>query len=288
MAKRREFTREEILDICKTYQETLVRKPLAKKYQCTDKVILRVLLENGIKIRHINTRPDDNRKYKVNDNYFNMNNQTANSAYILGILASDGCVASSQNQIYIELKKDDRELLEKINNEIQNERPVKDYFNQSKNYFNSKLYFFSKQIKEDLSKYNIIPNKTKYTTLSFIKNIKDEYKIDYIRGHFDGDGNIKWSKGICWQIDSTSLETLLDIQKVLKNYGIETRVVEKKDKSVVNLKVYRIYFYGKKEALKLYKLFYNKPSTAILRMQRKQQHFAELLLKYSSQESLGL
>lgn len=290
MAKRKEFTREEILDICNFYKKTKTRKPIAIKYKCTDKVILRVLKENNIEIRHVNTRPDDNRIYKINDNYFDIDNQNINSAYILGILASDGCVDKNQNQIYIELQRIDKELLEKINLELKNERPIKDYFNNSKQYENSKLYFFSKKIKKDLALYNIIPNKTKECyNKSFLDNINEKYQIDYIRGHFDGDGCIKWTNGtICWQIDSTSLNTLLDMQEVLLKHQINTKIVKKEDKSVVNLTVYRIYCYGKENGIKLYKLFYQNPPTVALRMQRKQQHFAELLLKYNSQESSNL
>lgn len=284
MAKRREFTNEEIKDIINLYKQKIPRKHIAMKYKCTDKVIVRILEENNIEIKkfqsHITTK---NRKYNINDYYFSLENQKSNSAYILGVLASDGCVASSQNQIYIELQREDRELLEKINIELENERPVKDYLNNSKFYENSKLYFFSKQIKDDLALYNIIPNKTAYDN-DFLQNIKEEYEIDFIRGLFDGDGCIKWVNGsISWQIDSTSSKTLYHIQNILKKYEIETEVVEKKDKSIVNKKVYRIYCYNYQKCSKLYSLFYQKEN--ILYMKRKQKHFLELLLKYKTHET---
>lgn len=229
------------------------------------------------------------REYTINDDYFNLNNQSSNSAYILGMLASDGCVATNQNQIYIELQREDKEILEKINAELKNSRPVKDYLNNSKNFLNSKLYFFSKQIKQDLSQYNIIPNKTKFNN-DFMENIQPEFYLDYIRGYFDGDGCIKWTNGsITWQIDSTSLATLTHMQEVLKQYSIITKITEKNDKSVVNLKVYRIYCYGKENCNKLYQLLYkNNPSSVSLKMQRKYKHFTELLLKYNSHEASHL
>lgn len=288
MAKRRNFLTEEIDDICNSYKNGTSRSVLLKKYKCTDKVIVRILEENNVTIRRMKNPSGGKRKYNINDNYFNINHQSHNSAYILGILASDGCVASTQNQIYIELQRKDKELLTQINEELQNERPVKDYINHSKNYENSKLYFFSKQIKKDLKQYNIIPNKTKNSiNLSFIEKIKPEYQIDYIRGHFDGDGCIKWVNGtITWQIDSTSIQTLIDIQKILQSYNIDAKIQKKKD--IVNLQLYRLYFYGYNNAITLYKRFYEFPPTVTLRMNRKQKHFTELLLKYKTHESTSL
>lgn len=291
MAKRI-FTVEEINDICETYKKEQKRTNLMKKYQCTDKVIVRVLTENNIEIKRLPRKMKvDLRKFQINDNYFNPNNQTHNSAYILGMLASDGCVASNQNQIYIELQRKDKEILEKINIELQNERPIKDYHNNCKDYENSKLYFFSQQIKQDLSLYNIIPNKTAFDN-DFFQNIKPEYYMDYIRGHFDGDGSIKWTNGtINWQIDSTSLTTLNHMIVILQQYGIIAKILKHTEECKNRNRtkdLYRIYFYGKDNAIKLYKLFYQLPLEQALRMSRKQQHFNELLLKYKTHETSDL
>lgn len=228
MAKRRNFTKEQVEDIVTQYTKGVPRSQLKDKYSCTDKVIVRVLQENGVEIRRMANPGGKKREYTINDNYFNLNNQSSNSAYILGMLASDGCVATNQNQIYIELQREDKEILEKINAELKNSRPVKDYLNNSKNFLNSKLYFFSKQIKQDLSQYNIIPNKTKFNN-DFMENIQPEFYLDYIRGHFDGDGCIKWTNGsITWQIDSTSLITLTHMQEVLKQIWCNNKDYRKK------------------------------------------------------------
>ena len=282
---RKSLTLEEEKEICKLYQNGLSRTKLCEQFHRTDKTIKNILNKYNV---HIRTIQESNiSKYKINDSFFELNKQTHNTAYILGMLASDGCVARNENCIYIELQREDREILEKINFVLENERPVKDYKTTS-GYLNSKLYFFSKKMKEDLKQYSIIPNKTSFNN-DFIKNIKSDYYIDYIRGHFDGDGSIKWTNGsITWQIDSTSSKTLYHIQNILNTYKIETKVVLKNDKSIVNLPVYRIYCYGYEKCLKLYKLFYEYPPSVTLRMQRKQQHFAELLLKYKTHETSDL
>lgn len=121
-----------------------------------------------------------------------------------------------------------------------------------------------------------------------MQNIDSKYYIDFIRGLFDGDGSIKWTGGsIQWQIDSTSLKTLNHIQEILKEVGIETKVVSKSGNQIINYNVYRIYCYNYKNCYKLYQLFYYSKENTIY-LNRKKEHFKELLLKYKSHETLNL
>ena len=106
-------------------------------------------------------------------------------------MAADGWVSKEDNCVCIELQQNDRQILIDVNQVLGNERPIKDYTRTS-GFQNSKLYFFSKQIKDDLSLYDIIPNKTYYDT-NFIKNIKSQFYPDFLRGFFDGDGCITYS-----------------------------------------------------------------------------------------------
>lgn len=70
---------------------------------------------------------------------------------------------------------------------------------------------------------------------------------------------------------------------------LRKNIVEKDDKSVVNLTVYRLYCYGYEKCSKIFDLFYNTtPSTKLLRMERKYNHFLDLLLKYKTHETSGL
>ena len=286
MAKQREFTKEEVSDICNSYKNGASRNSLCKKYHCSDRTITKVLNKNNIEIIRGNFGINHNSRYKINEEYFDLDNQTENSAYILGILASDGCVSSKENQVYIELQRCDKELLEKINKELKNERPVKDYHNNSKNYDNSKLYFFSKRIKEKLALYNIIPKKTYYSNNDFMQNVKEEYYIDFIRGLFDGDGSIKWVNGtIEWQIDSSSYATVNHIQKILKeNYNILSKVSKREININRKIPLYRVYFYGKENSKKIYQLFYQNNYNGIY-LERKKKTFEELFLKYKTHET---
>lgn len=233
----------------------------------SDKIVKKVLLKNGI---HIKTIQETNvNKYFVNHNYFK--EQSEDMAYWIGILGSDGSVNRNENQIYIELQRKDRELLEKLNFSIENQRPVKDY-ETGRGYENSKLYFYSSEIKKDLEKYKIIPNKTYDKSYGFPDLLEEQYYKDYIRGLFDGDGSIKRGNSITWQIDTGSLDIVLKIQAFLAKKGIETQYMILKK---TNIDIYRIYCYGKEKAQKIYNLLYTTNSSLYLK--RKKDKFEELL-----------
>lgn len=244
----------------------------------SDKIVKKILIEYDIPVK--GQGGSSRQRYFLNEKYFNPNNQSHNSAYILGMLASDGNVSKEKNCIYIELQREDKEILEKINNEIQNDREVKDY-ETGRGYKNSKLYFFSQKVKDDLSLYNIVPNKT-YTNKDFLQNIKKEYYIDFIRGFFDGDGSIYWDNGtIKWQLSSTSKQTLDHIQQILLDYGINSSFqIQSNNNDVIT---WRLYFYGLENNKKLYNLFYSNINT--LFMQRKFNKYNDLFKNYSIQET---
>lgn len=234
-----------------------------------DKVVKRVLMKHNIPIKTL--QETNVNKFWVNHDYFQ--HPSHDMGYWLGILSSDGCVAGNANQIYIELQKSDRELLEKLNLTIENERPVKDY-ETGRGYENSKLYFYSKQIKADLAKYKIIPNKTYSKDYGFPTLLPKEYWIDYIRGLFDGDGSIKQANGnsLCWQIDVGRKDIADNIISFFQEQGIELRwtICPKQ-----NVDLYRIYAYGLDKGKAIYELLYSTSSTLFLK--RKKEKF-ELLL----------
>lgn len=270
--RKRIFTDEETQGIIYDYTiEHLSQKALASKYHTDDSLIRRVLDENHIRRR---TREENGkRQYNINHHFFDVNHQTREMAYVLGLLSSDGCISTVDNQIYIELQRQDKELLIKVNQALENERPVKDYVT-ARGYENSKLYFYSKKIKVDLAKYHVIPNKTYRPEYIAPDLLQPEYTIYYILGMFDGDGSIKASKDwVSWQIDTSSKSVAEYIQASLKNYGIDININTRQEKNVV---LYRCMTYKQANLRKLYSLFYS-DSTYTLFLKRKYQKFTQLL-----------
>lgn len=157
-------------------------------FRVSDYLVKKLLKRNGIKIRNFSEAAklsNSNRRFSINENYFKT--ESANMAYLLGFIASDGTVRKRINEVKITVATRDKEILEKIKKELSFEGNIKDY-EDSKGYFNSTLAFTSKEIKNDLEKYGIVPNKT--FIFKFPQNLNKEYWIDFIRGYFDGDGCI--------------------------------------------------------------------------------------------------
>lgn len=270
--KKRIFTEEEIKQII--YDYTILKigqKRLASKYHTNDRSIRKILDENNVHRKSI--QETNVSSYGINHSFFNPENQTADSAYVLGLIASDGCISAKDNQIYIELQREDRELLERVNNALENKREVKDYTN-ARNYDNSKVYFFSRQIKNDLSKFHLIPNKTYSKKYKFPELLKEEFFFNYLLGLFDGDGSVKTSHDwAAWQIDTSSKDVAEQIQCRLKQYDIDININEERK---TNITVYRCITYKKSNLLKLYnKLYVNVPTQLFLK--RKYEKFTKIL-----------
>ena len=270
MARQKELTKEQEEQIIYNYTVLHYGQKKAGAFiPVSDKVVKRVLQKYNIHIKPI--QETNVNKLWVKHNYFQT--QSPDMAYWIGILASDGCVASQENQIYIELQRQDRELLEKLNFTIENERPVKDY-ETAKGYENSKLYFYSKQIKQDLAEYHIIPNKTYSKDYGFPEKLNPLYYKDYVRGLFDGDGSIKITGNtITWQVDVGAVDIAYELQRIFKMNGIEVSISSLPKK---NTTIWRVYAYTKEKCQKIYNWLYNTDST--LFMKRKKDKFKKLLM----------
>ena len=123
----------------------------------------------------------NNKKYTLNQRYFSK--WSKNMAYILGFIYADGNMAKDKFRISIASK--DLELLEQINLEIGSDRPIKLECNKNGQWW--KLTIDNKYIYEDLKLLGLVPNKS-FTCK--VPHIPEEFKYDFIRGYFDGDGCI--------------------------------------------------------------------------------------------------
>lgn len=267
------LTKEQENDIIYKYSVLGISKnKLRLEYNVSEGCIKRCLQRNGIHIRQV--EETNISKYSIDESFFEYNKQNSQSAYILGLFASDGTVAKNENMMCIELQQADKEVLEQVNSILRNERPVKDYI-CGNGYKNSKLYFYSKKMKQDLAFYDIIPNKT-YEAKDFIKNIKPEYFWDFIRGFWDGDGSVTNTNGtIRWQLDGVCLETFEHIQEILSDqYGIEVKIVYNLDERSTVPK-YRLYCYSQNKCCKIFNHMYKDENC--IKLHRKYNRFLELL-----------
>lgn len=231
-----------------------------------------ILESCGVKIRTYEESKQLTRRYKIDDNFFKTQNR--NMAYILGLIASDGNVAKKENQIGIQLLSKDKDILEKIKEVTKSSRPLDRYITKDGK-DTTKFAIHSAEWKKDLANYGIVPAKTFNLTPPFF--LRPSYRIDYIRGYFDGDGCITFGKhgtSPSWSIVGASYSVVSWIRETLANdYGIITNSIETST-LLSGKKMYRITYYGFTKIKSIYNALY---TDSPLFLQRKKEKFQTIL-----------
>ena len=175
------------------YQEyilgNLKMKDVYTKYECNQNAMDYFFAERGY-IKRGNLRNS-----KIKKDIFNPVN-TPEAAYILGFYIADGCI--NGNKFVITLSEKDKEILEKIRDYMS---PVTKLCYKPERVNKAgitthPMYSFSFACKEIVSRLEELGLGQKKTYLEkSIKNIvPKEFMWDFIRGYWDGDGNINSSE----------------------------------------------------------------------------------------------
>jgi len=253
----------------------------------TDYIIVKILESRNIKLRTASENKKikdiryidstNNRKYKINHNYFKQ--WSNNMAYILGFIYADGCITN--NSLRIVIQKKDKNLLEIIKKEIGANTTIHDEVRtlNNKQFYSSALIIKSVKIIEDLIKLGVVENKS---LVIHFPQIPSEYILDFIRGYFDGDGSVgiqypSNSKGvktstaqIRTRICSGSKDFLVDMRDILfDKYNLRNVTVYK-----CKTNLYEI-AYSTKNSIEIYNLFYQNPKCLFL--QRKKDSFDKFI-----------
>jgi hypothetical protein len=249
---------------------------LQRRFNCNVKTIKTVIIDAGYRIR---TRSEQNRytnmkrAKKCNDSYFS-NIDTYNKAWLIGFLAADGTVRKEVNTIKIGLSARDKEILEKIKEEVAIERTIKEYTSQN-GFDIVELEWSSYQQKQDLAKYGVVPNKT-YLENHLPTFENEKYTLAYILGYFDGDGSISVSKDgyLRFRLCCYREEFLKDVKKFFEEeYQASCSLSKASNRQMYELSISTTY------AKQIFKDMYALNS---LHLDRKYQKY----LEYISQETL--
>lgn len=121
-----------------------------------------------------------------NENFFKK--WSPEMAYILGFFTADGSMMrNKRNANFIEFQTTDKDLLLKIRRLLGSNHKIS-VRKRKKNWKTSyRLQIGSKTMFNDLIKLGLTPNKSKTIELPLIP---DEYFRHFVRGYFDGDGNV--------------------------------------------------------------------------------------------------
>jgi len=247
MPKKIKFTTEQIGDIINDYLiNKLSSKEISIKHNVSLWTILRLLKRKNIKI---NNPSDCHKKYKINDDYFNKID-SEDKAYFLGLLFADGYNDTKNNVASITLQSIDVNILNIFNYKLNSNKPLRN----DRNYL--RLVIENKKISNDLNKLGCIQAKTH--KLKFPK-LKSKYIRHFIRGYFDGDGCITWSKNkLIPQFSIVGNESfLIEMQNILiKNLGLNKTKFIKRHKERDNNITSLVYgSYG--NCIKLYHYLYD-------------------------------
>lgn len=249
----------DINEIIKSHKSGVSIVDISKSNNVSISPIRKILKDNSI-----NTRRDtkyyskQNQKYSINENYFS-NINTQEKAYILGMLFADGNMHKIKKLISLELHSKDINILEKINIELNSNKPLFEhvFLYQHKNVKiikkNFRLDITNYKIYNDLLLIGLTPKKS--LTISYPK-INENLHCHFIRGYFDGDGCITFKQkaskktGIEFSLLGT-LNFLTTIQNIFKdklNINIPISIVGN---------IYRLRIGNRDSINKLYNFMYN-------------------------------
>ena len=211
------------------YSQGLTQLEVSKRLCCAETGVRKALRRHGMAGR----KPEEaNRRHKRNSNYFHIID-TPNKAYILGMLYADGNNFRKGNKhaITLQLQEEDKSVLERIKGELEYEGPLRFIENSKKKKEHKDVYgliISDKTMSDDLLSLGVIPCKS--LLLTFPTWLRPDLVRHFIRGYFDGDGNIYHdSKRDKWRASlAGTFEFCTGVQKICEAYYIKTNIYHPK------------------------------------------------------------
>jgi intein-encoded DNA endonuclease-like protein len=180
-------------------------------------------------------------------------------AYILGFFAADGYMTVNKRGAHFWcVQITDRDLLYKIKNCIEAEHAISERIGKGNNKNLYRLQIGSFEMCDDFRKLGFTENKTRSLA---VPHVPKKYFADFIRGYFDGDGNVwvglmhknrvKQNFAISLTFTSCSAYFLRDVKNTLKAQGLNG------GSFIQGKGTYYRLSYSIRDTLKLYDFMYN-------------------------------
>lgn len=209
-------------------------------------------------------------KNKCNDGFFSKD--TLQSFYWAGFIAADGCVCLEKNKyprLKICLAEKDKDHLTKFKRAIEFKGRVRTWCPE-KHKPRSMISIASRQIFNDLARFNIVPRKTLgYAFPEWL--ITHPLVNHFMRGYFDGDGSFYLYRNRDSTIDNLAMNVCgtYEFLKIYKNIliGSEIKLSGNIYKSSSE-KIYMLGCKGNRKTIKIRDFLYNNSTTGT-RLERK-------------------
>jgi len=161
--------------------------------------------------------------YKTKDENF-FKKWTSEMAYVLGFIAADGSlIKNKRGACFIEIQSIDKEIIYKIKKVLHTNLKIGAYQSKHINYKKRyRLEIGSKEIFNDLLNLGLTPRKSKIIELP---NIPKQYFAHFVRGYFDGDGNVTF--GFYKKSDRKSKSPILSTRFVAGSKSILEKLKHK-------------------------------------------------------------
>ena len=207
------------------------------------------------------------KRHSIDIDYFrNIDNQ--NKAYWLGFIMADGCIFKGPSPrsyiLQINLAEKDRDVLEKFNQEVKSDYPIKEYDttdNNGKSHKCVALCISKSDFCVNLLNHGIVLRKTYKAKMP---NIDMSLYRHFIRGLFDGDGNIGFPKRENSVRTSFSIvgnyNLLSSILMLLKENNIYTNIYRTHSENAWSLESSK-----RSEVKKIYNYLYDNATTYLTR-----------------------
>jgi hypothetical protein len=250
--KKRKLKEIDLELISRLYLEGVNLYNIGKQTNTSSTLVRDRLLTLGIKIKSPNV------DYTVDHEYFNKID-SSDKAYFLGLLYADGNIY--KNKVGIGLQEEDGYILEKFKKYIKSDQKLYirkeniSFFDKEKTILSKRkpqyrLYISSKNLVFDLIKLGCVPKKSLILTFPSEDQVPKEFQSHFIRGYFDGDGNINITKchlkklNIAFVGTKDMIENINHTLHKVLNIPKQHIFLDKKDSKIFKLA------YGSKEVCK--------------------------------------
>jgi hypothetical protein len=206
---------------------------------------------------------------KKNEDFFKT--WSSEMAYVLGFFAADGCMMrNNRGAHFIEFHITDEDILLKIRKMLESENVISGQKRREHWKQVYRLQIGSKEMFEDLLYLGMTPNKSKTLRMP---NVPKEYLGDFVRGYFDGDGNVYANEYRRNDRDKPAVTLLVGFTCGSRNF-LEVLHRELKEfagisgGSLFSRESYFRLHFSVRDSCKLYAFMYNTRSDLLLRRKK--------------------